>query len=1602
MPVNAADIQVANSGSLGAAANGEFNGYVGREEAGVLAGSDDKAMRFWGNIAEVSRIYMGSPSAFNFPGDGGTNGFTLEVWAKPMIALTASSGSVGLIGNGSSGKGYQLKIQNNNKVRLTTFGVADSDSVAMAAPFASNQWYHIVATRGLSNVTFYVNGVQLGTAPVANKWSISTTNPMTLGRNAAGSEAFTGLLDEAAVYPSVLTAQQIAAHYNAALTNGPGYADVILADKPIGYWRLSEPKKVESTSVIANSGAVGAAGNGSVFGSPNSVTGGATSPLVAGTDTAMKFSQVGAYGLPTGGMIDVPSNAQLNTPSYSVECWARLEDWANVHQSPITSRQSGGGTIQGFLLYAAPATVTGQYTNSPRWEFWSGTGVNFNLVNAGARDVVTNKWTHLVGTYDDETKVMALYVDGRLARGTVISNYAQNLSTPLRLGAGGSELKFGQYHWRGGLDEVAVYPKALSPARVQAHYEAAMGTSPLVTDAPGVLVQPLGQTNWVPNATVVSCVVTGSLPMQFQWFHVAQDGSTVTAVPNATNMSLKLDPTTTAQSGNYYLAATNSLGGIETLWAYVEILPQTAPEFVLNAPASVPVYAGGTAGIPVIASNTPPITYQWQSNSVDIAGATSSILAVSNVQASYSTASFRARAHNPVSTTTSDPAQLTVLTPPATTYAAVSTSLNPLAFWRLGESSGSVAFDYWGGHPAVYANAGQGSTPGALLDNDDGSVFVSGAGSYVRTLESAPFNFSGFQDFTLSTFVKVNIAVPDNTPARLFSNWQTATTTNVAGGYGFGLYGMTKLRFTGYSVADLNANVAALVTDQWYHLAAVRSNNMVYLYIDGKLANSGAIGAIQPSNLPLQLNGNPNVGTTESLYGQLDEAAVFNRALSASEISALYAARYGALNPPAIVRQPSPEMLYVGGTARFDVVATGSQPMSYQWSSNGTPIPGATNASLVISGVTLANNNVNYTVTVKNQAGTAPSDNALLTVLQPAAYVTSVIADKPVSLWRLGESYGSIAYDYWGGYNGSDNGTSPVTFGTAGALFNDPNTAASFDGAASKIEVPYAAALNPTNFSVEVWAKVTGGKGTYRAVVSTRDEGTGFDKGFIIYATSSDIWSFWVGDGTTWQTLSGPAVVLDQWTHLAAVYDGQTKYFYVNGALVGSQTIGFAPNDLRPLRIGAGRNEFNPGDYWFNGVIDEVALYNTVLPAERVAYHYALGVYGNSTAPFMLREPRSQTVVAGAPVLLDPAAGGSPTLTYQWLKDGTPITGATNSQLYFPSAAYSDAGAYVLAVTSAVGHTNSSTARLTVMPAPSFALLTNDLVLHLKFDGDYQDSSGHGNSATAMGVPTIVAGKLGSGALHYSTVLSDGVVTEANYVMLPVSPDLQFTNGVNFSVAFWIKSTALGGDLPFLCNNDISYNGVGLTLAPSYNLGAWSWYLNEGAGVYKQGIGRSSVVNNTLNDGAWHHLVYTFDRAGFATVYRDGVMEDETSIAAAASWNLDTGMQLLIGQAAGAYAEAAVCDMDDFGIWRKVLTSYEALSIYNAAQGAGQSFDVNGPVSVDIIPDGANLTVVWQAGTLESNDDLGNPNGWAPVSGASAPTFTVTPSPGKKFYRVRL
>jgi hypothetical protein len=94
----------------------------------------------------------------------------------------------------------------------------------------------------------------------------------------------------------------------------------------------------------------------------------------------------------------------------------------------------------------------------------------------------------------------------------------------------------------------------------------------------------------------------------------------------------------------------------------------------------------------------------------------------------------------------------------------------------------------------------------------------------------------------------------------------------------------------------------------------------------------------------------------------------------------------------------------------------------------------------------------------------------------------------------------------------------------------------------------------------------------------------------------------------------------------------------------------------------------------------------------------------SSSAPTITTQPTSQSVAVGGSASFTVAATGSGTLSYQWRKGGTAISGATSTTYTIDSVASSDAGSYDVVVSNSYGSTDSSTATLTVTTTTSGTL----------------------------------------------------------------------------------------------------------------------------------------------------------------------------------------------------------------------------------------------------------------------------------------------------------
>ena len=92
--------------------------------------------------------------------------------------------------------------------------------------------------------------------------------------------------------------------------------------------------------------------------------------------------------------------------------------------------------------------------------------------------------------------------------------------------------------------------------------------------------------------------------------------------------------------------------------------------------------------------------------------------------------------------------------------------------------------------------------------------------------------------------------------------------------------------------------------------------------------------------------------------------------------------------PPSITTQPQSQTLSIGQSAAFTVAARGTATLRYQWNFNGTALPGATNAVLMLTSLHAANAG-SYTVVVTNIAGLATSAAANLTVTNPVIVLSN-------------------------------------------------------------------------------------------------------------------------------------------------------------------------------------------------------------------------------------------------------------------------------------------------------------------------------------------------------------------------------------------------------------------------------------------------------------------------------------------------------------------------------------------------------------------------------------------------------------------------------------
>jgi len=689
---------------------------------------------------------------------------------------------------------------------------------------------------------------------------------------------------------------------------------------------------------------------------------------------------------------------------------------------------------------------------------------------------------------------------------------------------------------------------------------------------------------------------------------------------------------------------------------------------------------------------------------------------------------------------------------------------------------------------------------------------------------------------------------------------------------------------------------------QWHHVAGVYDSTNMFLYIDGTLdVSKPATGLIAQNDYPLAIGANDNSPSGVSYFfnGSVDEMALYNRGLSANEITAIYNA--GSLGKcytptsPIIIAQPTNRMVFAGMPATFNVTATGTWPLSYQWSFNGTNLNNATNATLTLTNVQLSQAG-NYAVTMTNLYGSTVSSNAILTVIIPvcAPSVSGIRA------WWRGE--GDVG-DTVGNSTGIAVGGVGFDTGKVGQGF-------AFNGTSSYVSIPDSSLLDAfTNrLTVELWfrANSTNANPVWAAIVAKGNTS------WRLQATEGAKTLTFSATGTSGGDMTGTRNVNDgQWHHVAGVYDGTTMSLYVDGTLdVSKPATGLIAQNDYPMAIGANDNSPAGTIHLFNGSVDEVALYNRALSVGEIATIYDAGSLGKcyTPAPTITTQPTSRTNVEGTPAIFSVTAYGAGQLSYQWLFNGTNLNNATNATLTLNSVQLSQAGNYAVAVTNLYGSATSSNAMLTVLVSACVPSASG-IAGWWRGEGDASDGVGN-NTGEAVGGAGFDAGKVSQG---FSFNGSGG------YVSIPDSPTLDsFSN--RLTVEFWFRP------------NSTNANGTWSAIVAK---GGTSWRVQGTSGAKTLTFsatgtsGGDMTGTRNVNDGLWHHAAGVYDGTNMF-LYVDGTLDVSKAAAGLIAQNdypMAIGANANLAAGTSYFFNGAV---DEVTLYNRSLSASEIATIYNA------------------------------------------------------------------------
>lgn len=369
--------------------------------------------------------------------------------------------------------------------------------------------------------------------------------------------------------------------------------------------------------------------------------------------------------------------------------------------------------------------------------------------------------------------------------------------------------------------------------------------------------------------------------------------------------------------------------------------------------------------------------------------------------------------------------------------------------------------------------------------------------------------------------------------------------------------------------------------------------------------------------------------------------------------------------PPVILSGPAAAIVQVGDTVQFGVTVSGTAPLVYRWFRNGALIPAASEATLVLPEVGPGHDG-EYQVSVANPAGCVLSAVARLTV--------------PIPPTILGQPQNQIV----------DPGK-PASFSVNAVSVNLPLTfqwmfnGVEISGATSStLQIPSAQLSDEGNYTVRV-------SDTAATLVSAPARLTVKVRPTLTQLVLPELQTVAIGSNATFTiSASGSLPMTYRWRKVG------TSTPLTNITL-------FSTSGVFTLKVSRTNDA---GRYY-------VTITN--LAGASIPVNSSTSILAVVRGPVITSQPQSLTVDAGGNATFSVVAEGDGPLSYQWLRNGRNIQGATGTSYGLTGVQDADAGTYSVSVSNAGATVLSDSARLFVVGAPTLGFELVGDSLHLSW-----------------------------------------------------------------------------------------------------------------------------------------------------------------------------------------------------------------------------------------------------------------------------------------------